>query len=285
MLIIYHFWFFITSFLLFRLKRRWRNNLSFFVSLCVSVTRKTVPKMASAPEFSGYQKPKKRSVFTKVLGILAMVLVLILLVGAVGGYFYWQNLKKTPQYSLALLVDAARRDDRKTVEELVDTNAVVDDFMPQITGKAVELYGRGLPPATLAKIERVAAPLMPTVKLRARQEIPNLIREKTQKFDKVPFWAIALGADRYVDITSENDKAFINSKLQERQLNLTLKRSSGDKWQVVGVKDEELARQIAEKVGQQIITVANKGGIQKAGEQFGVQNLGEVLKQLDEVFK
>jgi hypothetical protein len=244
-----------------------------------------VPKMASAPEFSGYQKPKKRSVFTKVLGILAMVLVLILLVGAVGGYFYWQNLKKTPQYSLALLVDAARRDDRKTVEELVDTNAVVDDFMPQITGKAVELYGRGLPPATLAKIERVAAPLMSTVKLRARQEIPNLIREKTQKFDKVPFWAIALGADRYVDITSENDKAFINSKLQERQLNLTLKRSSGDKWQVVGVKDEELARQIAEKVGQQIITVANKGGIQKAGEQFGVQNLGEVLKQLDEVFK
>jgi hypothetical protein len=243
-----------------------------------------VPKMASAPEFSGYQKPKKRRVFAKVLGVLAVLLVLVLIVGGVGGYFYWRHLKTTPQYSLALLVDAARRDDRKTVDELVDTDAVVDDFMPQITGKAVELYGRGLPPATLAKIERVAAPLMPAVKLRAREEIPNLIREKTQKFDKVPFWAIALGADKYVDITSENDKAFINSKLQERRLNLTMKRS-GDKWQVVGVKDEELARQIAEKIGQQIITVANKGGIQKAGEQFGVQNLGEVIKQLDGIFK
>ncbi len=243
-----------------------------------------VPWTASAPEFSGYQKPKKRGVFVKVLGVLAVLLVLVLIVGGVGGYFYWRHLKTTPQYSLALLVDAARRDDRKTVDELVDTDAVVDDFMPQITGKAVELYGRGLPPATLAKIERVAAPLMPAVKLRAREEIPNLIREKTQKFDKVPFWAIALGADRYVDITSENDKAFINSKLQERQLNLTMKRS-GDKWQVIGVKDEELARQIAEKIGQQIITVANKGGIQKAGEQFGVQNLGEVIKQLDGIFK
>lgn len=243
-----------------------------------------VPKMASAPEFSGYQKPKKRRVFANVLGVLAVLLVLVLIVGGVGGYFYWRHLKTTPQYSLALLVDAARRDDRKTVDELVDTDAVVDDFLPQITGKAVELYGRGLPPATITKIERVAAPLLPAVKLRAREEISGLIRDKTQKFDKVPFWAIALGADKYVDITNENDKAFVNSKMQERQLNLTMKRNS-DKWQVVGVKDEELARQIAEKIGQQIITVANKGGIQKAGEQFGVQNLGEVIKQLDGIFK
>jgi hypothetical protein len=243
-----------------------------------------ISESPAAPEFGNYQKPKKRSGrFVKFLGILGVFLVSVLLIGAVSGYFYWQSLKKTPQYSLALLVDAARRGDQKTVDELVDADAVVDDFMPQITGKAVELYGRNLPPATLAKITQAAAPLLPAIKARAREEIPGLIRDKTQKFDRVPFWAIALAANRYVKITRDGDKAFVGGTVQERAVNLTLKRN-GDKWQVVGVKDEELARKIAEKIGQQLIA-AGRGGLQKAGEQFGVQNLTETIKQLDGIFK
>jgi len=156
--------------------------------------------------------------------------------------------------------------------------------MPQITDKAVELYGRNLPPATIAKITQVAAPLLPAIKLRARDEIPALIRDKTQKFDKIPFWAIALVANRYVEIKREGDKAFVGGKMQERAVNLTLKQN-GDKWLVVGVKDEELARQIAEKIGQQLIVATGRGGLQKAGEQFGVENLTEVIKQLDGIFK
>lgn len=248
------------------------------------------PRAAGAPEFTSLQTTKKRGRFAKILGILGVSLAVVLLVGAVGGYFYWQHLKRTPQYSLALLVDAARRDDRKAIDELIDTDAIIDDFMPQITGKAVELYGRNVPPATLAKIEQVAAPLLPAVKIRARAEIPGLIREKMQKLDRIPFWAIALGAGRYVEIKQENDKALVAGKLQEQSgINLTLKRSDGKsgyiRWQVVGFKDEELAKQVAEKIGQQIILAAGKGGIKQTGEQFGVQNLDEVLKQFDGVSK
>lgn len=242
------------------------------------------PTNVNTPEFGDYQKPKKRSGFAKFLKGLGIFLVLLLLVGSIGGYFYWQHLKTTPQYSLALLIDAARRDDQKTVDKFVDADAIVDDFMPQITDKAVELYGRGVPPATIAKIEQVAAPVLPSVKLRARAEIPALIRDKTEKFNKIPFWAIALGAKRYLEITHEGEKAFINSKLQESPLNLTLKRS-GDTWKVIGVTDEELSKQIAEKIGQQIILAAGKGGIQKASEEFGVRDLGEVINQLDGIFK
>lgn len=254
-------------------------------------TQKTAPTnapenpVADAPESTNLQPPKKRSRLLKVLGALGIFLVFIVLAGAVGGYFYWQHLKKTPQYSLALLVDAARRDDQKAVDELVDTDAVVDDFLPQITNKAVELYGRNLPPATIAKIEQVAAPLLPAIKIRARAEVAGLIRDKTKKFGNVPFWAIALGADKFVEITQENDKAFVNSKLQERQLNLTMKRGDGGKWQIVGLKDEETAKQIAEKIGQQIIAAAGKGGLKRAGEQLGVQNLGDVINNLDGIFK
>ncbi len=240
-------------------------------------------KKQSIPEFGDYQKPKKSGKFIKILKIFGISLVVILLTAAIGGYFYWQNLKTTPQYSLALLVEAARLDDQKTVDELVDTDAIVEDFMPQITDKAVELYGRGLPPQTIAKVAQVAAPLLPAVKQRARNEVPGLIREKTQRFEQVPFWAIAFGAENLLDIRQESGKAFVKSNLQENHLEVTMKRN-GAKWQIVSIKDEMLARRIAEKIGQEIIAAAGKGGIGNAGKQLGIENLQDILKRT-EIFK
>ncbi|MEO8071819.1 MAG: hypothetical protein ABI686_01095 [Acidobacteriota bacterium] len=244
----------------------------------------STPKKAIIPEFGNYQKPEKSRVLMKVLKILGAVLVFILIVGAIGGYFYWRNLKTTPQYSLALLIDAARRDDQKTIDELVDTDAIIDDFVPQITDKAVELYGRGVAPATIQKLEQAAAPFLPALKERAKDELPGLIRDKTQKFDSIPFWAIAVGAGKYLDISLDGDKAFVKSKLPDKPLDLTLKRN-GTKWQVIAVKDEILARRIAEKVGQDLITVAQKDGIKKVGEKLGVSNLEDILKNSGKIFK
>lgn len=237
-----------------------------------------------APAFGDYQKPEKPSVFVRILKVAAVFLFLILLAGSIAGYFYWQNLKRTPQYSLALLVDAARRDDQRTIDELVDTDAIVEDFMPQITNKAVELYGRGLSPSQIQKVAQVSAPLMPAVKQRARAEIPGMIREKTKKLENIPFWAIAVGAKNYLDISPEGDRAVIKSKLQERQLELILKRN-GNQWQLVGIRDEELARRVAEKIGQNLIAVTKTGSVKKAGEQLGVSNLENVLKNVEDIFK
>lgn len=243
-----------------------------------------ITEETNSPEFGDYQKPKKRGVFGRVFRFLGILMLSILVIGSISGFVYWQYLKTTPQYSLALLIDAARRNDRKTVDELVDADAIVDDFMPQITDKAIELYGRGVPPATIARAAQVAAPVLPSIKIRARAEIPDLIRAKTQNFNKFPFWAIAVGASRYVNIKTDGDKAFITSKMPDSPLNLSLRRS-GDKWRVVGVKDEELAQSIAEKIGQQIIAAATKGGAGKAGEALGAENLNDLIKQLDGIFK
>lgn len=234
--------------------------------------------------FAEYQKPKKRGKFAKIALFVAGLLGAIILIAAISGYFYWQSYKKTPQYSLALLIDAARRDDQAAVDRLVDTNAVVDDFMPQITGKAVELYGRGLPPQTIARAERVAAPLLPAVKERAKSELPRVIREKTDKFANVPFAAIVLGAGKYLDIQQNGDAATVKSKLADRPLEVKMKRNGAD-WQIVGLTDEQLATQIAQKIGQEIIAVAAKGGINKAGESLGIKNLQDLMQQADDLLK
>lgn len=220
----------------------------------------------------------------KALKVTLIALAAIVVVAGSGCYIYWQQQKGTPQYSLALIVDAARRDDSAQLDSLVDIDAVADDFLPQITGKAYEMYGRGLPQQRVGDLQRIAAPLMPAVKERARAELPRVIRDRTEKFDNVPFAAMVLGADRYLDISVQGDTAEITSKIPNRPLDLKMQRN-GDKWKVVGIRDDKLAENIAQRVGQELIAVAKTGDIETAGQRLGVQNLQNVLKQAQELIR
>jgi hypothetical protein len=197
--------------------------------------------------------------------------------------FYYQSLKKTPQYSLALLVDAAKRDDKAEIDGLVDINSVVDDFMPQVTDKAVELYGRGLPPQTIQKVAALAQPLLPAVKDRARAELPKAIRSRSEKYGSVPFFMMVFGAGSYFDITIAGDTAVTKSKNADRPLEMTMRRNGGQ-WQIVGLKDDQLATDMARKVGQEIIAIAMNGG-KATADKFGIGNLSDMLRQAEELVK
>lgn len=228
--------------------------------------------------------PKKRRGCLRVFAVLGILTVVILVIGAIGSYFYWQSVKKTPQYSLALLVDAARRDDKEKVAEIVDTTQVANNFIPQISAKAVELYGKNLPPQIIAKVSQLVAPLMPAIKEKAKDELPQLIREKTEKFSSVPYWVIALFAERGLEIKVEGDIAEIKSKIPEKPLELKMQRE-GEIWKIVEIKDEKLAQKVAEKIGQQLMTLVKKGNLKDAQDQLKVDNLGNILKDLNNIFK
>ncbi len=237
-----------------------------------------------APEGSdSFVKPAEKSPLIKVLKISAATLTVIVAIAGIGGYLYWRSLRGTPQYSLALIVEAARNDDQTAINALVDTDAAVDDFVPQVTSKAIELYGRGLPPQTLARIERLAAPLMPAVKERASEALPRLIREKTKKFENVPFAAMVLGADQYLEIKTNGNESLVKSKLPEHSFEVRMTKS-GDKWKIVGVRDEKLATTIAQKIGQEIIAIANNGG-GGVTRSANLKNVQDILRQAQDIFR
>lgn len=235
--------------------------------------------------FGGFTMQPARSRLRKVLAVVFGISVLLLMTTAISGYIYWQSLKGTPQYSLALLVDAAKRDDQAGVDAIVEIDSVVDEFMPQITDKAVEMYGRGLPPQAIQRVAQVAAPVMPAIRNRAKSELPRVIREKTEKFGDVPFAAMVIGADRYLEITPEGDTALVRSKLPEHSFEVRMQRNGDNKWKVVGVRDEQLATSIARKIGQDIIAIAKHRDSKAAGERLGVRNLTELLRAAEEIFK
>lgn len=227
--------------------------------------------------------PVKRS-RGKYLLIAAAVVGVLVLIAGLAGLIYWQRIKASPQYSLALLVDAARRDDQKAIDDLVDTDAVVDSFLPQVIEKAVELYGKNVPGIAVTALEKAADQFKPAIKRRAREEVPRVIREKTDRFDRVPYWAMAIGAGWFLDITYEGDTAKVKSLIENRPFELTMKRN-GDVWRVVGIKDEIVARRIAERIGQEIINIVSKEGLNKAAEKIAPGGLNELKKKLDDLIR
>src|ERR1044072_7166897 len=50
----------------------------------------------------------------------------------VGSYAWWQSFKKSPAYSLALLLDSAQHDDVQAVENLIDADQIAQGFVPQV---------------------------------------------------------------------------------------------------------------------------------------------------------
>ncbi len=234
------------------------------------------------PVFENFEIHKPRS--KKPFVIAGLILVSIAAAAVLGGFIYYQGFKGTPQYSLALLIDAAKQSDEAQVAALIDIDGVVDDFIPQITDKAIELYGRGQPPNTLAKIQELAKPLLPAVKDRARAELPRVIRERTERLGYVPFFGMVLGADRYLDITVSGDTAVVASKLRDHPLQLKMRRE-GERWQIVGVSDEHLATDIARKIGQEIISIAIEGRKQTADKYGGMGNLADLLRQAEELVR
>ena len=247
-----------------------------------STGNEAVLRAAPNPVFGGVTqlKPMPKRPFV----IVVTALLTLITVGAIGGLLYYRSLRDTPQYSLALLIDAAKRDDKADIDSLVDTNAVVDDFVPQVTGKAIELYGRGQRPETLAQLAKIAEPILPAVKERAAAELPRVIRDRTERFGYVPFFAMVMGADRYLDITVDGETARVNSKIEDHPLELTMHKR-GERWQIVGIRDEQLATDIARKIGQEIIAIAATGGAKNAVNKFGIGNLSELLKQAEQLVR
>lgn len=237
-----------------------------------------------APGFGGFSDPPRTSRRRKTILTIFAVLITFVVAGFIGGYLYWRSFKGTPQYALASLVEAARRDDQGGIDQYVAVDSVVDDFMPQITGKAVEIYGRGLPPQTIARVAEVATPIMPALKERARERLPLLIRKKTERFESVPFAAMVIGAERYLDIRSSGDTAIVRSKLPQHSFEVRMQRN-GSSWKIVSVRDEDLATDIAQRVGQEIIAVASNGGVDEAGDRLGISNLNTILQQAEKIFR
>ncbi len=200
----------------------------------------------------------------KVLSITALVVAGLAALIIAGGFFWWRSYQRTPSYSLALLVDAAQRDDLRAVEELLDADRVAEGFVPQVVGRLTS-GGANLNAAAVEQQARQIAPqLAPRVRESVRDEVARGVKSFAEKAGgNLPFVLLAAGIGRYADVTEEGDTAKVNFNIEGRApLELLMQRSE-ERWKIVTIKDESVASSIAARIAPSIAAPAPAPAPQK----------------------
>src|SRR5882724_4187795 len=93
----------------------------------------------------GPGKSRARRGIGRLLIVIAAILLLLGGGVVIGGYLWWRNYQQSPAYSLAILADAAQRNDTATIDSIFDTDRVSDDFVAQVrqhaTGSVTSAIG------------------------------------------------------------------------------------------------------------------------------------------------
>ena len=201
--------------------------------------------------------PGRGSRGARILLIVAIVLGVLLAGLIVGGYFYWQSYKTSPAYSLALLVDASQRNDQQAFDQIVDINKVVENFVPQVTEKALGQYAAALTAPIRKQVEQQVPKLLPGVKQKVREEVSKQVKEMSERAGNMPFPLVALGIPYAVGIKEEGDAAKVDVSLKDRPVQLTMQRS-GEQWKIVAVKDDTLAARIVDEIARNLPAIGSE---------------------------
>ena len=175
----------------------------------------------------------------RVLGFIAIVLVVVIVGALVGGYFWWRHYQSQPAYSLALLVDAAQRNDDAEIDRLLDMDKITTDFVTQVKAR---VPGSSLLPA------QVEQTLTPKLKPTVRDELIKEVQRLTERAAGKPFPLVALAVPYFVDIKQDRNVATAEMKLEDEQIKLTMQPDAAGRWQTVAIQDDKLADLIADSV-------------------------------------
>jgi hypothetical protein len=200
------------------------------------------------------KRPQRFGRAGRWLSITGLVVAGVLLVLLVGLYAWWQGFKKSPPYTLALLVDAAQHDDVQTVESFIDADQIAQGFIPQVIDS---LAGAGsvLPAQARASLTTALPVLLPRVRETMRDEIAREVKgfSKDDSSSRLPFFAKALGVRQATNVEERGDAATVTLKAGDRPVELSMRRD-GERWKVVTVKDPQLAGEIATRLASSLPT-------------------------------
>jgi hypothetical protein len=194
-----------------------------------------------------YQSQRKSRRWPRILAIFLILVFFVVLAAAVGGFFWWRHFQTTPTYSLALIIDAAQRNDMPSFDKHIDDDAIAQNLMAEVRQKAAERYGIALSDSVQKQIDSLLPTLVPKLKQKVHEEVAKEIKEFASKTEPKPFILIALAVPSLVSITTEGDNARAKAPLTDRTVELALKKD-GDLWKVTEFKDEVLLQRVVDSV-------------------------------------
>ena len=217
---------------------------------------------------SAMRTPRRRGL-ARLLLVIAVILVVVVGGALAGAYFWWRSYQNSPGYSLALLAEASQRNDSATIDTILDTDKITDDFVSQVRQRTSGSYSSAITSVLPSQLNSAAASLTPKLKETVHDEVVKELHRLTEPAGGKPFILVALAVPRLADVKQENEIAYASVNIKDERVQLTM-QSGGDRWRVTAIQDDRLAKSIAD-------------GITRNLPSPGAQFQDEVRKQLDKL--
>jgi hypothetical protein len=191
------------------------------------------------------QARRKSRRWSRILALVALVVLGAIVVAAVGGFLWWRSYQSTPVYSLALLIDAAQRGDTQEMAKLIDDEELARNMIAQVNEKAIGRYGGLVRVETQQQIEKTISSL-PQLKQTIHNEVAGEFKNfQVTRFE--PFLRKLIAMRSYTPITTEGDVAKASATVSGRPVELTMRRD-GDRWKVTKFDDIVVVQRIVDIV-------------------------------------
>jgi hypothetical protein len=200
------------------------------------------------PKTEGAKPIRKRRRWPRVLGILALVVLLVVVVAAVGGFLWWRHYQSTPAYTLALIFDAAQRNDLAEFQKRIDDDEIAKNMAATISQKAAGRYGFSFNSSVQQRIDSAMPSLLPRVKQTIHDEVFQAMRQFAT--EQRTFISI-IGAVQSLTVSTEGDTAKATGAIAGHPVELTMRRDA-DRWKVTEIKDDAIVQRVVDSVMKEL---------------------------------
>ena len=213
---------------------------------------------AARAQSPGAKAPKRKTRrWPKTVALLAALVVAIVVLAAAGGYFWWRYYQTTPAYSLALILDAAQRNDMAAFDKHMNDDEIGRNMVTNFKQRAESRYGAALTVTMQQQIDNLLPLFLPRLKQAAHLELTKQIKEFSAKVGAKPFIVVALTVPSLVKITTEAETAKVAATIADRPFQLTMRRD-GDRWKVTALNDDTLTQRLVDDMMKELPPI---GGI------------------------
>ena len=196
----------------------------------------------------------RRRRWPRVLAILAGLVVLIIVLAGAGGFVWWRHYQSTPVYTLALIIDAAQRNNPEEFQKRIDDEEIAKNMIADVTQKAAARYGFALNSSIQKRIELVTSTVLPRLRQSINDELIKGINAISS--EPRPFVLLLVTIPSLLTVTTEGDTAKASWNLNGRSIELTMQRDQ-DHWKVTKYSDDLVVQRIVDSVMKELPAIGS----------------------------
>jgi hypothetical protein len=199
------------------------------------------------PQAEGARPVRKRRRWPRVLGILALLILLVVGVAATEAFLWLRNYRRMPAYTVVVLVDAAARNDVAEFQKHINEDEIVKNMVTTVSQKAAGRYGYALNSSIQQQIDERVPSLLPTLKESIRKEVKAGIAFNGLAPHGRSFVYLLFNVPPLLTVTTEGDKAKVMLPRGNLMLELTMQRDT-DGWKLTEFKEEIAVQRIVDSI-------------------------------------